>query len=189
MIRIALVGEIGSGKSYYAKLFGYPVFNADREVAKIYETNKYCFNQIKKKFPKFFLKFPLKKEELVRCILANKNNIKKITKIVHPLVKKKMNFFIKKHKNKKIVILDIPLFLENKLNKKDDIIIFIKSSKKNIVKKLTKRKSYNKKLIGKFKKIQWKSEMKKKKSTITIKNNFNRKKALKDIKNILKKII
>ena len=39
MIRIALVGEIGSGKSYYAKLFGYPVFNADQEVAKIYETN------------------------------------------------------------------------------------------------------------------------------------------------------
>ncbi len=100
-----------------------------------------------------------------------------------------MNFFIKKHKNKKIVILDIPLFLENKLNKKNDIIIFIKSSKRNIVKRLTKRESYNKKLINKFKKIQWKSEIKKKNSSITINNNFNRKKALKDIKNILKKII
>ena len=29
MIRIALVGDIGSGKTYYARLFGYPVFNAD----------------------------------------------------------------------------------------------------------------------------------------------------------------
>ena len=34
MIRIAVVGDIGSGKSYIAKLFGYPVFNADQEVAK-----------------------------------------------------------------------------------------------------------------------------------------------------------
>ena len=189
MIRIALVGEIGSGKSYYAKLFGYPVFNADREVAKIYETNKYCFNQIKKKFPKFFLKFPLKKEELVRCILANKNNIKKITKIVHPLVKKKMNFFIKKHKNKKIVILDIPLFLENKLNKRGDVIIFIQSSQKNSFKKLKVRKNYNKKLIERFKQIQLPLKKKKEKSDFIIKNTFHYKRAVKDVKRILKIII
>ena len=189
MIRIALVGEIGSGKSYYAKLFGYPVFNADREVAKIYETNKYCFNQIKKKFPKFFLKFPLKKEELVRCILANKNNIKEIIKIVHPLVKKKMNFFIKKHKNKKIVILDIPLFLENKLNKRGDVIIFIQSSQKNSFKKLKVRKNYNKKLIERFKQIQLPLKKKKEKSDFIIKNTFHYKRAVKDVKRILKIII
>ena len=34
MIRIAVVGDIGSGKSHIANLFGYPVFNADQEVAK-----------------------------------------------------------------------------------------------------------------------------------------------------------
>ena len=49
MIRIALVGDIGSGKTYYAKLFGYPVFSADLIVAEIYKKNKKCFNQIKKK--------------------------------------------------------------------------------------------------------------------------------------------
>ena len=37
MIRIGIVGDIGSGKSYVAKLFGYPVFNADNEVSKIYK--------------------------------------------------------------------------------------------------------------------------------------------------------
>tara|TARA_B100000902_G_scaffold273305_1_gene259217 strand:- start:4476 stop:5045 length:570 start_codon:yes stop_codon:yes gene_type:complete len=189
MIRIALVGDIGSGKSHYANLFGYPVFNADLIVAEIYKKNKYCFNRIKKKLPKFFSKFPLKKEELVKCILRNNDNLKKITKIVHPLVRKKMDYFIKKNKNKKIVILDIPLFLENKLNRKNDIIIFIQSSKKDISKRLLKRKNYNKKLISKFKQIQLPSRIKKKKSDIIIKNYFERKKALKDVKNVLMEII
>ena len=40
MIRVAVVGEIGSGKSYVAKQFGYPIFNADNEVAKIYKKDK-----------------------------------------------------------------------------------------------------------------------------------------------------
>ena len=50
-----------------------------------------------------------------------------------------MNIFLKKNKNKKIVILDIPLLLENKIyNKKKDILIFIDSPKKEIIKRLKK---------------------------------------------------
>ena len=40
MRRIALVGDIGSGKTFISKLFKYPVFNADNEVSKIYKKNK-----------------------------------------------------------------------------------------------------------------------------------------------------
>ena len=43
MIKIAIIGDIGSGKSHVAKLFGYPVFNADIEVAKLYKKNKRCY--------------------------------------------------------------------------------------------------------------------------------------------------
>ena len=43
MIRIGIIGEIGSGKSYVAKNFGYPVFNADYEVSKLYKKDKICF--------------------------------------------------------------------------------------------------------------------------------------------------
>ena len=189
MIRIAIVGDIGSGKSYFAKLFGYPVFNADKVVAGIYKTNKKCFNTIKKKLPNFFTFFPLKKEELIKCILSNKNNLKIITEIIHPLVKKEMKIFINKNKNKKIIILDIPLFLENKLNKKNDVIIFIQSSQIRINEKLKKRVNYNKKLINKFKKVQWPLIKKKNNSDLIIKNNFDHKKALKIVNNILKEII
>ena len=53
MIRLAVVGDIGSGKSYVAKQFGYPVFNADAEVIKLYKTNKKCFIRLKKLLPKY----------------------------------------------------------------------------------------------------------------------------------------
>ena len=118
MIRIAIVGDIGSGKSFISNLFNQPVFNADLEVADIYKNDRYCFTKIKKAIPNYFSKFPIKKTELINSILADKMNLKKISNIVHPIVRKRFNYFLKKNKNKKIVILDIPLYFENKLNKK-----------------------------------------------------------------------
>ena len=118
MIRIGILGDIGSGKSYVAKNFGYPVFNADLEVGKLYRKNKKIFNKLNKVLPNYIYSFPVNKNEMLKAILANKSNIKKIVKIVHLEVRKKMNIFLRKNKNKKIVILDIPLLLENKINKK-----------------------------------------------------------------------
>ena len=52
MIKIAVLGDIGAGKTFVSKLFGFPVFDADKEVNKIYKSNKQCFNKLKKKIPK-----------------------------------------------------------------------------------------------------------------------------------------
>ena len=54
MKRIGILGDIGSGKSYIAKLFGYPVFNADTEVGQIYKKNKNVFKKLKKKLTTIF---------------------------------------------------------------------------------------------------------------------------------------
>ena len=70
MIRIALVGSIGSGKTFIAKLFGYPVFNADLEVVKYIKRTKKFFNELKKKLPKYFvIHFQSRKNQLIKCIL------------------------------------------------------------------------------------------------------------------------
>ena len=100
MIRIAVVGDIGSGKSYVAKQFGFPVFNADLEVTKIYRSNRLCFKKIKKTLPKYFSSFPIKKDEITKAILGKNNNLKKITRIIHPEVRRKMNIFLRKNKKK-----------------------------------------------------------------------------------------
>ena len=188
MIRIGILGEIGSGKSYVAQNFGYPVFNADNEVAKLYQYNENVFKKLKAKLPKYIHSFPIEKKEISNAILANKNNLNKIVKIVHIEIRKKMHIFLKKHKNKKIVILDIPLLLENKINKKKDILVFIQSKQSDILKRLKKRKNFNQNLLKKFKNIQYPVNYKKKKSNFIIKNDFTKKTVNKGIKNILKEI-
>ena len=150
MIRIGILGDIGSGKSYVAKNFGYPVFNADVEVGKLYKKNRKIFNKLKKVLPKYVCSFPINKNEISNAILANKSNLKKIVTTVHPEIRKKMNIFLKKNRKQKIVILDIPLLLENKINKKDDILVFVDAKKKLIFKKLRSRPNFNPKLIKKF---------------------------------------
>ncbi len=189
MIKIGILGDIGSGKSYVARCFGYPVFNADHEVSKLYKNDKKIFNKLKKVLPKYFYSFPINKKEVVKAILANKSNIKKIVKIVHLQIRVKMNLFLKKNKNKKIVILDVPLFLENKLNNKKDILIFVQSKKLDILKRLKKRNNFNKKLYDKFKNIQLPLNYKKNKSQFIIKNNFTKKNVKVNIRNILKEIL
>ena len=269
MKKIGILGGIGSGKSYVAKNFGYPVFNADIEVDKLYKKDKKVFNKLKKILPKYIYSFPINKNEISNAILVNKSNLKKIIKIVHleirkkmniflkkninkkivildisllleskinkkkdikifyklkkvfpkyiysfPInknevshaildgqsnlkkiiniihleVRKKMNIFLKKNTNKKFVILDIPLLLENKINKKNDILIFVESKKLDILKRLKKRKNLNQELLKKFKSIQLPIAYKKKKSHFIIKNNFTKKSVKSDIKKILKEI-
>ena len=96
MIKIGILGDIGSGKSFVAKKFGYPVFNADKEVSDIYRNDKSCYKKIKKKFPKFIKSKTLKKNELGNAIKDNKKNLRKISDIVHPIVRKRMHYFFKK---------------------------------------------------------------------------------------------
>ena len=75
MIRIAVVGDIGSGKSHVAKEFGYPVFNADVEVSKLYRKSKKCFNKLKKALPKHIVSFPIKKSQISKAIINSQRNL------------------------------------------------------------------------------------------------------------------
>ena len=100
-----------------------------------------------------------------------------------------MKLFLNKNKNKKIVILDVPLLLENKLNSKKDILVFVDAKTSIIEKKLKNRPNFNRKLYNKFKKIQFSGLYKKKKSDFIIKNNFIKNNVKVEIQNILKKIL
>ena len=189
MIRIAIIGDIGSGKSYVAKQFGGPVFNADKEVEKLYRKSKKCYVKLKKILPKYITSFPVGKKNILNAVSDNQKNLKKISKIIHPEIRIKMKNFIKKNKNKKFIILDIPLFIENKINRKNDILIFIDASKKEIYKRLRKRKNFNPQIVKKLKKLQLPVEIKKKKSDFIIKNNFKNKYIKKNVKKVIKKIL
>lgn len=188
MKRIAIVGEIGSGKTFAAKLFGLPTFNADNEVNKIYNKNRVAYKKLRKKLPKFVKSFPINKSQLSKAVSENEQNLKTITRIVHPLVRKKMNNFLKKNRTKRAVVLDIPLYFENKLNKNKDVVVFIDSNQKRIKKALKKRQKTNTKLLKKLGILQISKHIKKKKSDYVIKNDFKGENLKKNIK-ILKTMI
>ena len=88
MIRIGILGDIGSGKSHIAKKFGYPVFNADTEVHKLYKNEIKIFHRLKKILPKYINSFPIDKNEISDAILTKNQNLKKIINIVHQEIRK-----------------------------------------------------------------------------------------------------
>ena len=173
MIKISLVGDIGSGKTYVSKLFKAPCFFADIEVKKLYRSNRQCFVKLKKKFPRFIKTFPIKKNELSNTIKNKFSNLKSIGFIVHPFIRKKLSMFLKKNRKKKIVVLDIPLYLENKMHKRNDVIIFLKTKRKDVNSRLKKRKNFNQKLLNILRKSQLTLKQKKNKSNYVLMNNFN----------------
>lgn len=140
MIKVGITGSIASGKTTVARMFAgkkYPLFDADNEVRRIYKKNVF-----KEKIRK---KFGLKnkkniKGKIQKVIFKNKKNLQKLEKIIHPLVRKELKNFIKKNKRKKVLIFEIPLLIESKLEKYFDVVIFIKAKKKIRLKRYMKKR-------------------------------------------------
>ena len=173
MIKLGIIGGIGSGKSFIAKLFKSPVFNADKEVNYLYKNSKNCFKKLKKQIPKFVKSFPISKKELIAAIDHNSANLKKISLIIHPLVRKKMNTFLKENKKNKIVILDVPLLVENKLYEKDYILVFVDSKKSKVLSRLKKRQNYNANILKKLRENQVMLSKKRKLAKYIVDNNYS----------------
>jgi dephospho-CoA kinase len=139
MIKIAITGSIASGKTTASKILSYkrwPLFSSDNVIKKFYKKNN---------FKKLLARnFNIKdqsnlKDSLKKKIFENQKNIKKLERIIHPLVRKEMKIFSSKHKNKKKLFYEIPLLIENKLMKNFDVIIFIKTKRKLRLKRFMKR--------------------------------------------------
>ena len=191
MIKICVVGSIGSGKTYISKLLAgkkFPIFNADEEVSNVYK-QKSIFAKLKKTLSKYIASYPIDKQELIQAISSNQNNLNKIIKIVHPEVRKKMKLFLQKNKSKKVVIMDIPLLLENKLHEPEDVIICIDANQKLLDAKLKQRPSYNKKMISILRKIQLPIEEKKLLADFVLVNNYNKKTMQLRVKELLGRIV
>ncbi len=97
-----------------------------------------------------------------------------------------MKNFLRENKSKKIVVLDIPLLIENKLYKKEDILVFISSKKNKVINRLKKRKNYDRNILRKLRENQDALSEKRKLAKYIIDNNHNpniMKKKIKVLKN------
>ena len=147
MIKIGITGSVASGKTTASKLLSLgrgPLFSADKAVNELYQDKN--FKSLIRK------KFRIKKDNRIKSylknlILENKKNIKKLEKIIHPLVRKKMQNFTSQNKNKKFLFYEIPLLIESKLMKYFNVVIFIKA-KKQLRQRRFQLKSGNKKFFN-----------------------------------------
>ena len=147
MIKIGITGSLASGKTTASKILSFrrgPLFSADKIVKEFYR-NKHFKSLVSKRF-KLKNNSQLKKS-LKNMILKNKNNIKKIEKIIHPLVRQKMKNFTTQNRNKKLLFYEIPLLIESKLMSHFNVIIFIKAKKQLRLKRFQSKKG-DKKLFN-----------------------------------------
>ena len=156
-IKIAITGKIGSGKSTISEIIkklGYSVFESDKEVDNLF--NK---KSVKEKIKDiFFDKInnlinkdgSINKALLGDYVFLKKDELKKLEKIIHPLISKQKQKFIDQKKNEKILFFDIPLLFEKKIFSQYNFIIYLHVKKKTQEERVLKRKQMNKEKLEKI---------------------------------------
>ena len=188
MIKIGITGSLASGKSTVAKLMSrkkYAIFSADNTVKNLYK-KKIFISKVKKKFN--FKNTRNLKNKIKNLIKKDKKTLKKLERILHPLVRREMREFIKKKKKSKITIFEIPLLIESKLTRYFDFVVFV-GAKKNIRLRRYVAKGGNKKIFTILEKRQNKPSKKIKISDHVIYNNKSIKNLKRNIKMVLNKIL
>ena len=180
---IGITGSIASGKTTAAHLMvgkKYPLFSADMIVSSLYK-KKHFIKILVKKF-KLNRKKRIK-DQIILILKKNINILSKLESIIQPFVRKEMKTFLKK-KNK-ILVLEIPLLIEGKLNKYFDKLIFVGANKKLRLKRYLKKKG-DKKTFNLLNKRQLSPAVKKKICDYTIDNNYSLAILKKNVKNFIK---
>ncbi len=184
MKKIGITGSLASGKSTAGKILSSkngPLFSADEEVQKLYRKKK--FRRLLAKKLNINSHFNIKKK-IREIISKNKLSIKKLERIIHPLVRKQMKKFSKANKNKKFTFFEIPLLIESKLMRNFDIIFFIKA-RKSVRLKRFKAKGGDNKLFNILNEKQLKDKEKIKHCDHVIVNEKNLKILKKNLLDIL----
>ena len=191
MVRVGIIGSVGSGKSFVANIFkelNFNIFSADNEVNNIYKKNK----SVNKKISRFFkLKLyngRIDKQELRNALKKNPKKFSFLNKIIHPIVRKKLVLFLSKFKKNRLVVLDIPLLVENKMFNFVDIFILIKTRSNSFNTRIKKRKNLDKHFLNILKKQQRSEKNKEGYADFVIYNSSKNKVKL-QVKNILDKIL
>ena len=191
MVRVGILGSVGSGKSYVANIFrelGFNIFSADNEVANLYKNNKILNKKISKFFKLKLYKGKINKQELRASLKKNPNKFRFLNKIIHPPVRKKLDFFLTKSKKNKLVVLDVPLLVENKMFNFVDIFILVKTGSSSFLSRIKKRKNLDKEFLNILKKQQISEKVKESYADFIIYNSSKNKVKL-QVKKIIDKIL
>ena len=191
MVRVGILGSVGSGKTFIANIFkelSFNIFSADNEVANIYKNNKTVNKKIAKFFKLKLYKGKINKQDLRDSLKKNPKKFKFLNKIIHPIVRKRLAIFLSRFKKNKLVVLDIPLLVENKMFNFVDILILVKTRSRSFLSRIKKRKNLDKQFLNILKKQQANEKIKENYADFIIYNSSKNKVKL-QVKNIIDKIL
>jgi len=175
MIKVALTGNIGSGKSTVAKIFSIfkiPIFNADTVARSLY-LEADVKDKLKQLFSDaIFTQFgEVDKKKLASIIFNNKQALVSVNEIVHPMVINKYNTWCNHHKNSPYSIHETAILFENDLQNKFDFVINVSAPKNTRIKRVMKRDEITKELVEIRMANQLNDKIKCKLSQFVIKND------------------
>ncbi len=191
MVRVGIIGSVGSGKSFVANIFkelNFNIFSADNEVNNIYKKNKNINKKISKFFKLKLYKGRINRQELRDALKKNPKKFSFLNKIIHPIVRKKLILFLSKFKKTRLVVLDIPLLIENKMFNFVDIFVYVKTRSNSFNTRIKKRKNLDKSFLNILKKQQRSEKIKEGYADFIIYNSSKNKVKL-QVKNIIDKIL
>jgi dephospho-CoA kinase len=191
MVRVGILGSVGSGKTFIANIFkelSFNIFSADNEVANIYKNNKIVNKKIAKFFKLKLYKGKINKQDLRDSLKKNPKKFKFLNKTIHPIVRKRLAIFLSRFKKNKLVVLDIPLLVENKMLNFVDILVLVKTRSNSFLSRIKKRKNLDKQFLNILKKQQVSEKIKESYADFIIYNSSKNKVKL-QVKNIIDKIL
>ncbi|MFO1088886.1 MAG: dephospho-CoA kinase [Hyphomicrobiales bacterium] len=130
MFTIGLTGSIGMGKSDTAKLFashGWPVFDADAAVHRLYTVGGAAVAPVKLRFPDAIVNGAVDRKALAQLVLGKPDALADLEAIVHPLVRREQEAFRARAASDgcEAVVLDIPLLLEQGRESDVDVVVVV----------------------------------------------------------------
>jgi len=174
MIKIALTGNIGSGKTTVAKIFetiNIPVFYSD-DIAKELYSDKDVRDAVLSLFSKNILtKDKIDFKKLAMIAFNSQENLNLLTSIIHPVVLNKFSEWQKQHSKHKYVVLESAILFESGFYKHSDKIITVTAPESIRIERIKKRDGVSTEKALQRAKYQWEEEKKIKLSHFVIVND------------------
>ena len=192
MIKIGLTGSIGMGKTETGKIFselGFPIYNADDVVHKLYESGQKGAEKIKEAFPNSINSDgSVNRESLSAEVLGNADKIRALESIIHPLVGEDREIFFQENADSPAVVLDIPLLFETGGEKFVDIVVVVDAPVDIQEERVLSRPNMTKEKLEKIIAEQIPNDIKKEKADFVVDTSVSIEDAKLQVINILEKI-
>ena len=179
------------GKTTVSNMFrdlGIPVWCADSEVNKLYKINGAATKVFFKEFPSVVTSIGINKKRLRNLIHKDNTMLKKVERIVHPLLEESKIDFVNSNKNSPLVVFDIPLLFEKKQETNFDAVLVVTASELTQKKRVMSRKNMKEKDFQLIKRNQMNEQEKIKRADFVINTDKSLLETKQDVQEIHQKI-